>query len=510
LDQSDTTRIIRKEALFMGRSQPLLLGIDLGTTNIKALVAEMDGKIVSEASEPVTVTFSGDGGAEQDIEETWDAAVRAVSAAAAKVDAARIGSIGVSSQGGAIQILESSGKPMGPVISWQDSRGVPWDNALTEKKGGNWFVRHAGFARSGGAVGQLLRLREQGALPRGFVLAFVGDEVVGRLCGRRAHERTSLSEPGLLNPHTGEADEELMGILGLDPGRMPALLPVEEPAGGLRPEAADLLRLPAGIPVGPAVHDQYAAAIGSASVRAGDVMLGAGTTWAILAITDRIMPPVAGIAMVGPHPVPGLYGQMLSMVNGGSSVSWAVRTLSLGRPGIAELDRIMDSVPPGSAGVRVWPLFSGIGGGCLPRGTSARIDGLRQDHTAAHIVRAVVEGLACELGRYLSLMEGGGLSIQRLAMCGKAAASRVTPQVIADTTGRQVDCSALTETSSFGAVILARKLLEPRTGLAQLADAMKPAMRRVMPGPGAAEAAERLAQYKASLPSENGAMPGRA
>jgi sugar (pentulose or hexulose) kinase len=484
----------------MGRSQPLLLGIDLGTTYVKALIAEMDGEIVSEASAPVPIRFTQGGGVEQDMEEIWSAAVTAVSGAASRVDADRVRAIGVSSQGGAIQILEPSGRPVGPVISWQDPRGAAWDNALTAKLGKDWFVNHAGVARSGGAVGQILRLHGQGVLPRGFVLAFAGDEVVGRLCGRRAHDRTSLSEPGLLNPHTGMADEELMGILGLQPERMPALLPVEEPAGRLRTEAASMLGLEAGIPVGPAVHDQYAAAIGSATVRPGDTMLGAGTAWAILAVAERFMPPVAGIAMVGPHPVPGLFGQLLPMVNGGSSLSWAVRTLNLGNPSIEEIDRIMLSVPPGSTGVRFWPLLSAIGGGGLPQGTAARLDGLRLEHSPAHIVRAVVEGLACELGRYLALMELEGLGIQRVVMCGKAASSQVTPQAIADTTGRIVDCSALTETSAFGAAILARRLLDARVGMAELADAMKPMMRRVQPGQDAGQASERMRQYVASLP----------
>jgi xylulokinase len=73
------------------------------------------------------------------------------------------------------------------------------------------------------------------------------------------------------------ADEELLGILGLQPERMPALLPAEEPAGRLRTEAAGMLGLEADIAVRLAVHDRCAAAIGSATVRAGDTMLGAGT-----------------------------------------------------------------------------------------------------------------------------------------------------------------------------------------------------------------------------------------
>jgi len=84
-------------------------------------------------------------------------------------------------------------------------------------------------------------------------------------------------------------------------------------------------------------------------------------------------------------------------------------------------------------------------------------------------------------------------------MCGKAAASIVTPGIIADTTGLPVDCVTVPETSSLGAAVLARGLMEPDAGLAKLADAMKPPLRRVAPGPGTAEARARLEEYISSL-----------
>ncbi len=244
-------------------------------------------------------------------------------------------------------------------------------------------------------------------------------------------------------------------------------------------------------------------------------MMGAGTAWVLLAVTGRLAAPIAGVALVGRHPVPGLFGQMLSMVNGGSCISWAVRTLGLGAPGIAELDALMARVPPGSEGLRFRPLLSDIGGGGLLPGTTGSLDGLRLGHTAAHIVRSLVEGLACELDRYLRMLAAGGVEVQRLIMCGKAAASTVTPRVIADTTGLPVDCASLAETSSLGAAVLARHMLSPDLPLAALADGMKPPMRRVAPGPGQAEARSRSDRYAASLtarrrsPGPRGRKEGR-
>lgn len=80
-------------------------------------------------------------------------------------------------------------------------------------------------------------------------------------------------------------------------------------------------------------------------------------------------------------------------------------------------------------------------------------------------------------------------------MCGKAAASSVTPGIIADTTGLPIDCVTIPETGSLGAAVFARALLEPHSGLVELADAMKPPVKRVEPGPGTAEARARLEEY---------------
>ncbi len=474
------------------------LGIDLGTTNIKAQVVEADGTIVSSGSSPVGIEYSADGSAEQDMEEIWTAAQAAVKQASASGAGQRVRAIGVSSQGGALQVLDHDGRPSGRVIGWQDSRGRPWNRALTERLGTEWFLRHCGHSKSRSAIGDLLRLREQGALPDGFQVGWVGDIVVGRLCGRRAHDGTSLSEACLYNPEERREDSGLLEILGIGAGDLPALLTVDHAAGGLLPGIAGALGLPAGIPAGPAVHDQYAAATGCGVVRPGDTMFGAGTAWVLLAVTENLESPVTAEAIACAHPVPGRYGQLLSLINGGACITWASKTLNLGSPGVKEIDALIARAPAGSAGLRFRPLLSEGGGAGFAPELAGRLDGLRLGHTPAHILRALIEGLACEMGRYLRMMAAGGVEVSRLVMCGKAAASAVTPGIIADTTGLPVDCVTIPETSSLGAAVLARGLVEPEQGLVALADEMKPPVRRVEPGSGSTAAREMLHEYISS------------
>ena len=464
----------------------MYLGLDLGTTNVKAVVCDESGAIMARGSAPCPVRYVGDNGVEQDIEEIWSAAVGAIRDAGEGADLSAVRAVGVSSQGGALQMLDGDEKPVGPVISWLDGRAAPYTRELSEELGRDWFARHIGHGSFRIGAAHLLRFREECPAPAEppHRMAFVGDVIVGRLCGRRAHDATSLCLAMLLNPREGRADPELLRRIGLTENRLPDLLPATEPAGALTASAGGWTGLSEGVPVSPAVHDQYAAALGSGAVHPGDVMFGAGTAWVLLAVSDQ-RPTDAGLAagFTCSHPVGGLYGRMLSMVNGGSSFRWAVETLGLDDLSRTELDELMEEAPPGCDGLRFRPLLAPGDGVGLQPGTAGGLKGLRLAHTRAHVLRAVVEGLAMELARHLELLSAQGIAAERLIMCGGAADSAVTPGIVADATGLPVVCITEGEVSALGGAVLARALVDESRALAELSEAMKPDERLFEPGP---------------------------
>ncbi len=480
----------------------MLLGLDLGTTNVKAVVCGGDGGIIARGSAPCEVRCVGEGGVEQDIEDIWSAAVSAIRGAGEGADLSAVRAVGVSSQGGALQMLDGAENPVGPVISWLDGRAEPYTRELSEELGRDWFARHIGHGSFRIGAAHLLRFREECpelAEPP-HRMAFVGDVIVGWLCGRRAHDATSLSLAMLLNPREGRADPELLRRIGLTEDRLPDLLPATEPAGALTGSAAERTGLSEGIPVSPAAHDQYAAALGSGAVHSGDVMFGAGTAWVLLAVSDE-QPTGAGLSagFTCPHPVEGLNGRMLSMVNGGSSFRWAVQTLGLEDLTGAELDALMGEAPPGCDGLRFRPLLAPGGGLGLPPGAAGGLAGLRLVHTRAHVLRAVVEGLAVELTRHLELLSAQSVAAERLIMCGGAANSSVTPRIVSDATGLPVACIAEGEVSALGGAVLARALVDESRGLADLSEAMRPDDRLFEPGPHRELYCEIFEDYLASL-----------
>lgn len=480
----------------------MFIGLDLGTTNVKALLVNRAGRVLARGSAPVALKHVGDTGVEQDLEDIWSAALSALASLARTADLASVQALGVSAQGGAIQFLDHRDQPQGPVISWLDGRNRECRKPFTREMDPRWLASHTGHGQYGLTARQLSRLRSERSewFPDPVRLGYVGDVIVGRLCGRRAHDATSLSLAMLYNPSLRRADPDLLRILELTEEQLPVLLSPRETAGTLRKEVADTVSLPPGIPVSPAVHDQYAAALGAGVTRPGDVMLGTGTAWVLLAATPRLTPLATDAAFVCNHVAHGRYGHMMSMANGGSSFAWAANLLGLDLRNGARLDALMEAVPPGSHGLRFRPLLAAGGAAELPPGARGALFGLQLSHTVGHVLRAVVEGLACELARYLRLLARARITTTRLVMTGGAAAGRVTPRIVADVTGLPVSCVTESAMSAVGAAMIARGLVEPRTALDEIAAETAPPARHVTPRPNAEPYPKMLNLYLASIP----------
>jgi sugar (pentulose or hexulose) kinase len=478
------------------------LGLDLGTTNIKGLLVESSGDIVARSHVRVPVYHVEQHGVEQDIEEIWQSTLTAIARLGEKTDLSSVEGIGVSSQGGALQLLDESGCPRGRVISWLDGQAAEHNQRLQDSLGTEWLADHVGHGFSAVALGQLEKLRRESpeVIRHPNQIGFVGDVIVSRLCGRRAHDTTSLSIAVLLNPSREAADPDVLDLLGVKEEQLPLLTPPSQQAGGLLSKVAEGTGIPSEVPVSVAVHDQYASALGLGAIHPGDVMVGTGTAWVLLAVADRLSHPVTASAFACPHLIKGVYGQLLSLTNGGSSLAWARDVLGLAGIDDREMDRMIATAAAGAEGLRFWPFLVAGAATQLPQDIAGRLSGLRLSHGRSHILRAVVEGLAMELARHLELIGGEGVPVSRVLLCGGASQSTVTPQVISDTTGLPLLYSAESETSALGATMIARCLVEGGGDLARTSAEMSPAKDEIAPGDRGPLYRGLLDEYIDSLP----------
>ena len=434
----------------------MYLGIDLGTTNVKAIVMDPEGKVLGTGASPVKVNYIGPDGVEQDIENIWNSLLAAIHAVGAQCDLKTVRAVGVSSQGAAIQLSDTDGTPVGPVISWMDKRGDALGQRLEFDLGTQWFMERVGHGRC--CFGSKLRLIDEGLLVPGRAISYVGDMVVSRLCGRRAHDASSLSICGIYNPALRKADPDCLRLMHLNESTLPELVSPLEPAGALLSAIARDTGLKSGIPVSIAVHDQYAASLGAGAVMPGDTLFGGGTAWVLLVTVDALAPPVAPSAWVCNHLIPDRWGQLASLVIGGSVFELARKVTGTLDRSLSEIEAWMDTVPSGCDGLRV-----SLGPGkmdCSEFGfDGADIAGLHFNHSSAHLLRAVIEGLTRSLAHNAQLFADAGAPIARIHATGGAARSRVTAGTIATTLQVPVECIE-GEISARGAAMLACALAE--------------------------------------------------
>jgi sugar (pentulose or hexulose) kinase len=229
-------------------------------------------------------------------------------------------------------------------------------------------------------------------------------------------------------------------------------------------------------------------------------MIGAGTAWVLLAVSDKRKVPVTENAFVCHH-VSEHWGQIVSLVNGGSSLTWALELMGFSKRSSGEIEQLLRSAPAGSDGVSFRPFMVRAGGEGVASDIKGSFAGLQLTHQPAHLARAVVEGLAFELKRHLSFLVRGGVPVKNLVMGGATAASRVTTQIVADVTGLPLKCFPDGAGSAFGAAILARGLAETDRSLAELSDEMILWARAVRPDKNQSLYADRFEEYVAELGS---------
>ena len=239
-------------------------------------------------------------------------------------------------------------RPLGRVISWLDGRGRPFDRQITRELGEDFLAEHIGHGASMMTIGQILRLQAESPerLAAARHIGFVGDVIVGRLCGRRAHDPTSLAIAMLYNPWLGRADPEVLARLRTQRRA------IARSAAGHHAGRTDF-SAEASRQTGPATgHSRLAghprpvrgfARRGRRS-HEGDVTFGAGTAWVLLANSARLCAPSPKKPSSARIPSSGLYGQMLSMGNGGSAIQWVLNLLGRGEASADAVDRLAGRV----------------------------------------------------------------------------------------------------------------------------------------------------------------------
>ncbi len=423
------------------------LGIDVGTTNVKAAVVGADGTVHALASRTFVATVDGDL-AELDAEAQWQGVVGAVGECLARAPdaAARLVSAGVDSQYSSIVPVDVDGIPVAKMRLWSDRRGTARSFAILDEDDAFFgFIERHGIPPVGGgmSLGHVLHLQHDCADVHARTAAYLEpmDYVNGRLTGRiAANQATQFMSQLIDNRSLGQTayDEVLLGWSGVDASRLPPLLPLDEPIGTVLPDVAALLGLPAGVVVHAGVNDTQAGSVATDACRPGRGGLSIGTT-------SVLVDSIASKAVDLDHEVlscPGPFDDafLLFAENGlgGRSVEHVLEHV-VDTGGFETLDEVLQTTPAGSRGLLFLPWLRGS----LAPAADAHMRGgfvtMSLDVGRAEMVRATCEGVAHNLAWLLPHAEAlTGNRIDELVFVGGAARSPGAVRIVADVMNRPV------------------------------------------------------------------------
>jgi xylulokinase len=437
-----------------------LLGIDVGTGGTRALLINESGAVVASAiheHEPFASPRSG--WAEQDPHDWWKACQAAVRKLLAEsgVPASDIACIGLSGQMHGAVLLDRNDEVLRPALIWCDQRTAAECRYLNEKIGPQRLVElTANPALTNFTLTKLLwvRTNEPGIWRRFHSFLLPKDYVRLQLTGVRAIDVADASGTLLLDVVHRRWSNAMLDAVELSPDCLPALHESQEIVGRVTESAAASTGLRAGTPVVAGAGDQAAGATGMGIVRPGDVSATIGTSGVVFAASDAPVTDPAGRLHTFCHAIPGRWHVMGVTQAAGLSLRW-LRDNFAEASNYDQLTREAAKVPPGSGGVLWAPYLMGERTPHLDPDARAALLGLAADHTRAHVVRAILEGVAFSLKDTLTIFHELGIPVKAIRLGGGGARSSLWRQIQADVYAQGVEIVQAEEGAAYGAALLA-------------------------------------------------------
>jgi xylulokinase len=421
---------------------PALVGLDVGTTGVKALALSSDGEVLATATRGYALETPRPGWAEQDPGD-W---LRAAESALAEVSAGReIAGIGLSGQMHGLVVLDETGSVIRPAILWNDQRTAVECAEIEERIGLDRLIALTGNrALPGFTAPKLLWLRrhEPEAYARIARVMLPKDYVRLGLTGEWAIDASDASGTLLLDVARRDWSAEVADALELPREWLPPVL--ESPAVAGR--VTD-------VPVAAGGGDQPAAAVGVGAIRPGTLSVVLGTSGVVLAPLPAYVHDAEARVHAFCHARPGTWQAMGVMLSAAGSLQWLHDTVARDVP----FDRLVaeaEAWPPGAEGLLFLPYLAGERTPHADPDARGAFVGLELRHDRGALVRAVLEGVAFGLADSLDLLRGLGVEAATARVSGGGARSRVWLEIVASVLGVPLELTESEEGSALGAALL--------------------------------------------------------
>jgi xylulokinase len=467
-DEGGTAGGAKEEGMMPGADQKHVLAIDLGTGGPKVGLVSSGGQVVASAFERNELVLLPDGGAEQDPNEWWQSVLRAAKKVLreARVAPESVVSVGCTGQWGVTVAVDENGQPLMNAISWLDTRGAPYNQAISRGfpsiegygvgKLIKWIQRAGSVPthRGNDSVGHMLFIQHERPDIYRKTYKFLEplDYINMRLTGRAAASQSTVFPLAMTDNRRWNCrtyDPWLVGVTGIDPAKLPELLPNDGIVGPLSAPVASELGLRPSTTVIVGAFDNHTSAIGSGAVKDYEAVAVLGTSGYLACHVPFKKTDLNSFITTMASPLRNRYLIFGDLGNNGNVLDAYLRNQVYFHSAFASqevpndvydrMSRVAEEVPAGSDGVIFLPWFNGT---MCPQEDGAMRGGfinLSRQTTRAHMTRAVLEGFSYNWRWLVGAAEKFvGRKFAYLHLAGGGALSGTWAQIMADVVGMPV------------------------------------------------------------------------
>ena len=443
-----------------------MLGIDVGTSGLKAALLRSSGEVIAEASEEYPTYHPYPNWAEQDPEDWWKALCTAAHQVMASVTTRTLPLAGVciSSQAPVIVPVAVDGRPLMRGMLWLDKRAESECALIREVIGESRILEITANNLSsylGAPTYVWLKRNHPDIFTQTHQFLMANSYLNWRLTGQFTMDASQAPLQLLYDVASGTWSDEILQALHLPVEKLPPVYQCLAIIGEVRKDAADESGIPAGTPVLAGTTDTPAAMVGMGVLESGQAFISHGTGCNIGLCVSRPWPSRHIVCI--PHAIPAMWMLSAVMTSSGASMKWFVSQLcarerdgaiAAGRDPYNWIDADAQMAPPGSRGLLFLPYLMGEQSPIWDPDARGAFVGISADTTRGEMLRAIMEGVAFGIRQNLQVYLDGGWEIRDIRTQGGATKNRLWNQIVSDVVNRTVHVSSSPDSAPIGDALL--------------------------------------------------------
>ncbi len=435
-----------------------VIGIDIGTSGVKAVVVGPGMEVRAEASRKIAVSVPHPGWSEQHPDLWVEAVYACLDELAAATPLGAVRGIGLSCQMLGLVLLDGAGRPLRPAILWNDQRAIAECAELAQRVP-DIGQRTNSAPDPGINAPKLLWLarHEPEVLERAALALLPKDYVRLAMTRVLASEPTDAGGTQLFDVGEGAWAEDLCDAVGWSVAKLPPVVEAWAPAGAVRGDLARRWGLPSGVVMAAGAGDNMAATLGTGAARAGEGVVTIGTS-AVACLVDGAFHPAPEVAVLtSAHAAPNAFLSMGVVMSATASLDWLAGLTGHAAGELAGMAERVRAEGRVAEAPLFLPALSGIRTPLGRPDATGRIHGLRPGSDAALLAWATLEGVAFQIADCVAAQRAAGVPLERLAVVGGGARSRLWVAMVASLIGLPAGLSATAPVAAcLGAARLAR------------------------------------------------------